>query len=66
MASRERECRKIRTEGAYIVKAAETRSQAPPAKTPPPGWEPPKPTEDDRRLVAALLRLRDRGQEERP
>jgi hypothetical protein len=46
--------RRIRTEGAYIIKAAEGRPQRVPARMTP-GYMPPQPTEADRTLARALL-----------
>lgn len=49
---------KLRGQGAYIVKAAESYSQRVEAKAPPEGWLPPVPTEHDRALARAVLRAK--------
>lgn len=53
---------RVRSEGAYIIRAAESRPSRVPAKAPPPGWSPPVPTARDRAVARALLAYhRDRA-----
>lgn len=49
---------RVRREGAYVVKAAETRSMPVDPMRVPVDWRPAPPTDMDRRVVAAFLRVK--------
>ena len=49
---------RVNPAGAYIIKAAESRPARVPSKVPPANWRN-EPTEQDRAIARALLRIKD-------